>query len=127
MIMSDTRSTGAIMTMGKEKKFRDMSLDEQIIYYQNKASQLKKKQAEQLADHHRTIGRIFEDVFGCVTGTDEEIKATLNKMSHMISAYQHHASAKPSSTKQAPASAVEPASAAGLTPPLAAQSPAGPN
>ena len=127
MIMNDTRSTGAIMTMGKDKKFRDMSLEEQIIYYQNKASRLKKKQAEQLADHHRTIGRIFEDVFGCVTGTDEEIKATLNKMSHMISAYQHRATVKSTSTEKAPASAEEPASAAGLTPPLAAQSPAGPN
>ena len=54
--MSGTRSTGAIITLGNNKKFREMSLDEQIIYYQNKASQLKKKQAEQLAEHHRIIG-----------------------------------------------------------------------
>ena len=86
--MSDKRSTGAIMTLGNNKKFREMSLEEQIVFYQNKASQLKKKQAEQLAEHHRAVGRIFEQVFGDATGSDQEIEDTMKRMSRMISSYR---------------------------------------
>ena len=114
--MSDKRSTGAIMTLGDNKKFREMSLEEQITYYQNRASQLKKKQAEQLAEHHRTIGRIFEQVFGVATGSDTEIEDTMKRMSRMITVYRKSSQRQPASTNQAPAKAGEPESAAGFVP-----------
>ena len=116
--MNKNRSTGAIMTLGNNKKFREMSLEEQITYYQNRASQLKKKQAEQLAEHHRTIGRIFEQVFGVATGSDTEIEDTMKRMSRMISAYRKSSQRQsaPAPTNQAPAKAGEPESAAGFVP-----------
>ena len=114
--MSETRSTGAIITMGNNKKFREMTLEEQIIFYQNKASLLKKKQAEQLAEHHRIIGRIFEKVFGEASGSDQEIEDTLKRMSRMIAAYRKSSHRQPATAGQAPVNAGQPDSAAGLLP-----------
>ena len=114
--MNDVRSTGAIMTLGNNKKFREMSLEEQITYYQNRASQLKKKQAEQLAEHHRTIGRIFEQVFGDATGSDTEIEDIMKRMSRMITVYRKSSHSQSAPTNQAPAKAGEPECAAGFMP-----------
>lgn len=84
-----SKSTGAIMSLGQQKKFREMTLEEQIVFYQNKASLLKKKQAEMLAEHHRTIGYLFEKVIGDVDGTDEEIEAKLNYIRQVLILYQN--------------------------------------
>ena len=125
--MSKERSTGAIITMGNNKKFREMTLEEQITYYQNRASQLKKKQAEQLAEHHRAVGRIFEQVFGEATGSDQEIEDTLKRMSRMISAYRKSSQRQPAPTNQAPAKAGEPECAAGFMPDISGElAPQGP-
>ena len=84
-----SRSTGAIMVAGDQKKFREMTLEEQIIYYQNKASQLKKKQAEQRASHHQLSGSVCEKVFGDVNGTDADIEAKLNYIRQVLVLYQN--------------------------------------
>lgn len=86
------KSTGAIMSIGYKKKFQEMTLEEQIVFYQNKASMLKKKQAEQRDEHHRTIGRIFEKIIGDVIGTDAEIEAKLNYIRQILVAYQNQGS-----------------------------------
>lgn len=114
--MSKERSTGAIITMGNNKRFREMSLEEQITYYQNRASQLKKKQAEQLAEHHRAVGRIFERIFGDATGSDTEIEDAMKRMARTITAYRKSTHSQPALTNQAPAKAGEPESAAGFVP-----------
>ena len=88
MSTAGSRSTGAIMTDGKNKKFREMTLEERIIYYQNKASLLKKKQELKRAERHMNVGRIFEKVFGEVTGTDQEIEYVFTNMMRIISDHQ---------------------------------------
>ena len=120
--MTKTRSTGAIISAGNNKRFREMTLEEQIIFYQNRASELKRKQAERQADHYKTVGRIFEEVFGTATGTDEEIIETMDRMLQALTEYMQLDS--PNQTTGEPE---QPENAAGLIPPPAAPSPAGPN
>ncbi|MCR5475621.1 MAG: hypothetical protein K6F28_10530 [Lachnospiraceae bacterium] len=83
------KSTGAIVSLGNQKKFREMTLEEQIVYYQNKTSLLKKKQAEQRASHHQLIGYLFEKIFGDVDGTDADIESKLNYIRQVLMMYQN--------------------------------------
>ncbi len=124
------KSTGLIMSIGNQKKFREMTLDEQIIFYQNKASMLKKKQAEQRDEHHRTIGYLFEKMFGDVDGTDADIEAKLNYIRQVLILYQNQnrSQSVPSDQSAVSPKQTDRASQGGTLPEQAAiQSPAGPN
>lgn len=113
-----SKSTGAIMTIGQQKKFREMTLEEQIIFYQNKASLLKKKQAERRDEHHRTIGYLFEKVVGVVDGTEADIEAKLNYIRQVLVMYQNqsHAQSVPSDQSAVSPEQTDRASQAGTMP-----------
>lgn len=113
-----TKSTGKIMTLGKQKKFREMTIDEQIVYHQNQASLLKKKQAEKLAEHHRLIGSLFEKVIGDVGGTDADIEAKLDYIRQVLMMYQNQnrSQSVPSDQSAVPSEQTDRAAQAGTMP-----------
>ncbi len=76
-------------TVTPQKKVKEMTLEEQIAYYQNKASKLKKRRAEERRYHFENIGRIFERVFGEVSGSDKEIEEVFRVMLDNITKYHH--------------------------------------
>ena len=83
------KKTNKISTGSSAKKVKEMTVEEQIAYYQQKASHLKKKRAEEKRNHYENIGRIFEKIFGGVTGSDQEIEQVFTVMLESLTKYHN--------------------------------------
>ncbi len=85
----DKKNTDKASSGSGKKRVKEMTVEEQIAYYQYKASRLKKKRAEEKKNHYENIGRIFERIFGEVTGSDKEIEEVFSVMLESITHYHN--------------------------------------
>ena len=61
--------------MSATKKLSEMTLEEQAVYYQQKAADVKKKMVKKANERYMLIGKIVSEVFDDVPVAENELQA----------------------------------------------------
>lgn len=78
--------------MSTKKKLSEMTLDEQIEFYQKKAADAKAKKVKKANERYMLIGKIACEVFEDVPEDDSRIKAYFTKMADALKAKSENTS-----------------------------------